>query len=66
MSVIRLGSPAIPVKITEQGTCLAKLEHVWQAARRFAKRNGYKVVKPMVSWMLPRFEAMSYLRGSRI
>ncbi len=45
MSIIRLGSPAIPVKITEQGTCLAKLEHVWQAARRFARRNGYKIVE---------------------
>jgi hypothetical protein len=45
MSVIRLDSPAIPVKITESGTCLAKLEHVWQAARRFARKNGYKVVE---------------------
>jgi hypothetical protein len=45
MSVIKLGSPAIPVKITETGTCLAKLEHVWQAARRYARQNGYKVVE---------------------
>jgi hypothetical protein len=45
MSVIRLGSAAIPVKITETGTCLAKLEHVWQAARRYAKQNGYNVVE---------------------
>ncbi len=45
MSIIRLGSPAIPVKITEYGTYLAKLEHVWQAARRYAKRRGYKVVE---------------------
>jgi hypothetical protein len=45
MSVIRLGSSAIPVKITEQGTCIAKLEHVWQAARVYAKRNGYKIVE---------------------
>lgn len=45
MSVIRLGNPAIPVKITESGTCLAKLEHVWQAARRYAGRNGYKVIE---------------------
>lgn len=45
MSIIRLGSPAIPVKITESSTCLAKLEHVWQAARRDAKRKGYKVVE---------------------
>lgn len=45
MSVIKLGNPAIPVKKTEHGTYLAKLEHVWQAARRYAKRNGYKVVE---------------------
>jgi hypothetical protein len=45
MKAIRLGNPAIPVKITEAGTCLAKLEHVWQAARRYAKQQGYKVVE---------------------
>ena len=45
MSIIRLGSPAIPVKITEYGTYLAKLEHIWQAARRYARQNGYKVVE---------------------
>lgn len=45
MSVIRLGNPAVPVKITEHGTYLAKLEHVWQAARRYAKRHGYEVVE---------------------
>ncbi len=45
MSVIRLGSPAVPVKITEYGTYLAKLEHIWQAARRYAKRRGYNVME---------------------
>jgi len=45
MSIIKLGNPAIPVKITEYGTCLAKLEHVWQAARVYARRNGYKVME---------------------
>ncbi len=45
MSIIRLGSPAIPVQITEYGTYLAKLEHIWQAARRYARQNGYKVVE---------------------
>ncbi len=45
MSVIQLGNPPIPVKITETGTCLAKLEHVWHAARKYAKRRGYKVVE---------------------
>jgi hypothetical protein len=43
MSVIRLGSPAEPVKITEYGTYAAKLDHVWQGARRFAKRYGHKI-----------------------
>lgn len=41
MSVIRLGNPAVPVKITGGGTYLAKLEHVWQAARRYAKQHRY-------------------------
>ena len=45
MSVIKLGSPAIPVKLTEYGTRLAKLNHIWQGARRYAKQNGYKVVE---------------------
>lgn len=45
MSVIKLGNPAIPVKLTEYGTCLAKLEHLWQAARIYAKRNGYNVME---------------------
>lgn len=45
MSIIKLGSPPVPVKITEHGTCIAKLEHVWQAARRYARQNGYKVVE---------------------
>jgi hypothetical protein len=45
MSILRLGNPAIPIKLTEYGTCLAKLEHVWHAGRRYAERNGYKVVE---------------------
>lgn len=45
MSVIRLGSPAFPAKVTEFGTFVCKLEHVWQAAGRYAKRNGYNVVE---------------------
>ena len=44
MSVIRVGSPAVPVKITEYGTYLAKLEHIWRAARQYAKINDYKVI----------------------
>ncbi len=45
MSVIRLGSPPIPVKITEYRTYLAKLEHVWRAARRYTKKHDYKVIE---------------------
>lgn len=45
MNIIKLGDPPIPVKVTEQGTFIAKLEHIWQAARRYARRNGYKVIE---------------------
>ena len=45
MSIIKLGNPAFPVKITETGTCVAKLEHIWTAARRYAKRRGYNVME---------------------
>ncbi len=45
MNIVKLGDPAIPVKLTETGTFIAKLEHVWQAGRRYAKRHGYKVVE---------------------
>lgn len=45
MSIVKLGNPPVPVKITEYGTRLAKLEHIWQAARRYARINGYNVVE---------------------
>jgi hypothetical protein len=35
---------AIPVKVTEQGTFIAKLEHVLRAARINAKSHRYSVV----------------------
>ena len=44
MDIIRLGSPAIPVKVTEQGTFIAKLEHIWRAARKYAEWRGYNVI----------------------
>ncbi len=44
-NIIRLGSPAFPVKITEYGTLVAKLEHIWQAARCYAKSHGYNVIE---------------------
>ncbi len=43
--VIRLGNPAIPVKITEFGTYIAKLDHIWRAARTYAKHNNYKLLE---------------------
>jgi hypothetical protein len=64
MSVIRIGSPAVPVKITETGTCLAKLEHIWQAARRYAKRRGYRVIKTYGESVSPRFRNSPSPRGS--
>ncbi len=45
MSIIKLGNPAIPVKLTKSGTYIAKLEHIWRAARTFAKQNGYQVME---------------------
>ena len=43
MGIIKLGQPAIPVKLLDNGTCLAKLEHLWQAARRYAKKHELKI-----------------------
>jgi len=31
--------------MTDYGTCIAKLEHVWRAARQYARVNGYKVME---------------------
>jgi len=43
--VFRLGDPAIPVGLTEYGTYIAKLDHIWQAARTYARRNNYKILE---------------------
>ncbi|MEK7724786.1 MAG: hypothetical protein AAB336_10585 [Acidobacteriota bacterium] len=43
MSIIKLGSPPFPVKINSDGSCFAKLEHLWQAARRYAKKNNLEI-----------------------
>lgn len=43
MNIIRLGRLAIPVKVTGQGTFIAKLDHLWRAAREYARRNGCNV-----------------------
>jgi hypothetical protein len=43
--IIKLGNPPLSVKLLANGKGLAKLEHLWQAARRFAKQRGYKVIE---------------------
>jgi hypothetical protein len=43
MSIIKLGKPLIPVKIGSDGACLAKLEHLWQSGRRYAKIHKLEV-----------------------
>ena len=43
--VIRLGDPAIPAGITRYGTYVAKLDHLWRAARTYAKRNNYNLLE---------------------
>lgn len=43
--ISRLGDPAIPIRMTEFGTCIAKLDHIWRAARTYAKRNNYKLLE---------------------
>lgn len=38
--IIRIGTPPFPAAQTETGW-LAKIEHVWHSAKRWAKLNGY-------------------------
>lgn len=38
--ILKLGDPPFPVAVTE-GRRIAKIEHVWHAARRYAKQNGH-------------------------
>lgn len=40
--IIKIGIPPFPAKQTEDGTYIAKLEHVWHSARRYARIHGYK------------------------
>jgi hypothetical protein len=41
MSVILVGNPPFPAK--EVGSrMIAKVEHIWHSARRWAKKNGYQ------------------------
>ena len=39
--IITLGDPPIPVRF-EGGEAVAKVEHVWHAARRYALRHGHQ------------------------
>jgi hypothetical protein len=41
MSVVLVGDPPFPAKETD-GRMVAKVEHVWHAARRYANRHGYR------------------------
>jgi hypothetical protein len=43
MSIIKLGNPKIPVKVNSEGSCFAKLEHLWQAGRRYARLNNLEI-----------------------
>jgi hypothetical protein len=40
--IVTVGDPPFPAALTEAGTMLAKMEHVWHAARRYAKRHGHR------------------------
>jgi hypothetical protein len=43
MSIIKLGNPKIPVKVNSEGSCFAKLEHLWQAGRRYARKHNLEI-----------------------
>lgn len=42
VGVIKLGNPPFPVKVCEDGKLIAKIEHLWQSVRRWAKANDYE------------------------
>ena len=42
MKIVLVGNPPLPAAKLESGRMLAKMEHLWQAARRWAKQNGYE------------------------
>ena len=39
--IIKLGSPPFPVKLAEK-QAIAKIEHVWHSARRYARLHGHR------------------------
>jgi hypothetical protein len=43
MSIQRIGNPPFPAAQLE-GRMIAKIEHVWHSAMRWAKQNGYQYI----------------------
>jgi len=39
--IVKFGFPPFPAKL-EAGQAIAKIEHVWHAARRYAKLHGHR------------------------
>lgn len=39
--IIKIGVPPFPAKQTESGY-IAKIEHIWHSARRYAKLHGFE------------------------
>jgi hypothetical protein len=42
MRIARIGNPPFPAASLEQGQMIAKMGHLWHAARRWAKQNGHQ------------------------
>lgn len=42
MKITLVGNPPFPAAKLESGRMLAKMENIWQAARRWAQLNGYE------------------------
>lgn len=40
--VVQIGNPPFPAAVLENGRMIAKVEHVWHSARRYAKANGHQ------------------------
>jgi hypothetical protein len=41
--IIKVGSPPFPAALTAHGTFIAKMEHIWRAARRWTAKKEYIV-----------------------
>ena len=44
MSVELVGDPPFPAAMCDDGYMIAKMEHIWHSARRWAERNGHSYV----------------------